>query len=139
MKKDSEMVTKLREYFLNRSDTAFAFLYGSYAAGTPHKHSDVDVAVYFYPAKRYPVPYEEEIYYDGEDEIWADLDRMLGKEVELLVLNRAAAVVCASALRGIQLVVKDWNLYFDYVEAVSRDAEDFMQMRISDFLERCTT
>ena len=67
MKKDSEMVTKLREYFLNRSDTAFAFLYGSYAAGTPHKHSDVDVAVYFYPAKRYPVPYEEEIYYDGED------------------------------------------------------------------------
>ena len=64
---------------------------------------------------------------------------MLGKEVELLVLNRAAAVVCASALRGIQLVVKDWNLYFDYVEAVSRDAEDFMQMRISDFLERCTT
>jgi hypothetical protein len=35
---------------------------------------------------------------------------MLGKEVELLVLNRA----------------------------VSRDAEDFMQMRISDFLERCS-
>ena len=53
MKKDSEMVTKLREYFLNRGDT-------------------------------------------------------------------------------------DWNLYFDYVEAVSRDAEDFMQMRISDFLERCS-
>ena len=137
MEQNSEMVNRLREYFLNRGDVAFAFLYGSYARGTPHKHSDVDVAVYFYPGERHPVPYEEEIYYDGEDEIWADLDRMLGKEVELLVLNRAAAVICASAVRGIQLVVKDWNLYYDYVEAISRDAEDFMHMRKRDFLERC--
>ncbi|NIM11746.1 MAG: nucleotidyltransferase domain-containing protein [Candidatus Aminicenantes bacterium] len=137
MEQNSELVNRLREYFLNRGDVAFAFLYGSYARGTPHKHSDVDVAVYFYPGERYPVPYEEEIYYDGEDEIWAELDQMLGKEVELLVLNRAAAVVCASATRGIQLAVKDWNLYFDYVEAISRDAEDFMQMRKRDFLERC--
>jgi predicted nucleotidyltransferase len=137
MEQNSELENRLREYFLNRGDVAFAFLYGSYARGTPHKHSDVDVAVYFYPGERYPVPYEEEIFYDGEDEIWAELDQMLGKEVELLVLNRAAAVICASAVRGIQLVVKDWNLYFDYVEAISRDAEDFMQMRINDFLERC--
>jgi hypothetical protein len=62
---------------------------------------------------------------------------MLGKDVELLVLNRAAAVISASATRGIRLIVKDWNLYLDFVEAVSMDAEDLMQLRRMDFLERC--
>ena len=136
MVKNQEMLAKLRDYFSKRSDVAFSFLFGSYARGTTHKHSDVDIAVYFYPGIRYPVPYEEEIYYDGEDEIWADLDQILAREVELLVLNRASAVVCASAVRGIPLVVKDWNLYFDFMEVISQEAEDFMQMRINNFLER---
>lgn len=136
MLKDTVMLAKLKNYFANRNDIAFAFLYGSYARGTQHKNSDVDIAVYFYPEVRYPIQYEEEVYYDGEDDIWADLDRLLGKEVELLVLNRAAAVICASAARGIQLAMNDWNLYFDFIEAVSRDAEDLMQMRIDNFLQR---
>lgn len=137
MQKNNEMLTKLANYFLNRNDVAFAFLYGSYARGTQHKHSDVDIAVYFYPRTRYPIEYEEEVYYEGEDEIWSALDRLLGKEVELLVLNRAAAVICAAAVRGDILAIKDWKLYLDFIETVSRDAEDLMQMRISDFLQRC--
>lgn len=80
MVKNKEMLAKLREYFSNRSDGAFSFLFGSYARGTAHKHSDIDIAVYFHPGIRYPVPYEEEIYYDGEDEIWADLDQLLGNK-----------------------------------------------------------
>ncbi len=71
----------------------------------------------------------------GEDEIWADLNDLLCKEVELLVLNRASAAVCTSAVRGIPLVIKDWGLYFDFIEVISREAEDFMQMRMNDFLE----
>ena len=130
------MTVKLKNYFLTRSDTAFSFLFGSYARGTVHKHSDIDIAVYFYPEIRYPIPYEEEVFYDGEDEIWADLDNLLGREVELLVLNRASAAVCAGAVRGIPLVIKDWGLYFDFIEVISREAEDFMKMRMNDFLER---
>ena len=132
------MLAELKDYFMKRNDVAFAFLYGSQARGTAHKHSDVDIAVYFYPGVRYPVQYEEEVYFPGENEIWADLDRLLGKEVELLVLNRAAAVICASAVRGTRLVINDWNLYLDFVEAVSLEAEDFMSMRAQDFLERCS-
>ncbi len=136
-KNTDEMQAKLKSYFLNRSDVAFAFLYGSYARGDMHANSDVDIAVYFYPEVRHPIQYEEEVYYDGEDEIWADLDRILGKDVELLVLNRVASVISASATRGIRLIVKDWNLYLDFVETVSMDAEDLMQLRRNDFLERC--
>jgi predicted nucleotidyltransferase len=126
----------LRNYFLNRDDVAFSFLYGSYARGTAHRNSDIDVAVYFYPGVRHPIQYEEVVYYDGEDEIWADLDQLLGKEVELLVLNRVSASVAATAVRGIPLAVKDWGLYLDFMEVVTREAEDFTQFMINDFLER---
>lgn len=42
----------LKTYFSNRTDVAFAFLFGSQAAGNATKLSDVDIAVYFYPAWR---------------------------------------------------------------------------------------
>ncbi|ODS31026.1 MAG: nucleotidyltransferase [Candidatus Scalindua rubra] len=133
MKFDTEIVEKLKEYFKTRKDTAFAFLFGSQARGKATKLSDVDIAVYFYPEKRHPVEYEEEIFYECEDEIWADLERILKREVELLVLNRVSATVSASAIRGIPLVINDWGLFLDFMDVVTRDAEDFMEMTISDF------
>ena len=126
----------MKNYFSNRTDVAFSFLYGSYARGTAHSESDIDIAVYFYPAERYPVEYEEDVYYDGENEIWADLEELLGKEVELLVLNRVSASVSASAIRGTPLVINDWKLYLDYMEIVTREAEDYAQMLSNAFLER---
>ncbi|MCP5103839.1 MAG: nucleotidyltransferase domain-containing protein [bacterium] len=138
MLKDNLIEAELKKYFADRADVAFSFLYGSYARGTVHNGSDVDIAVYFYPdAKKYPVEYEEDIYYDTEDEIWADLEQLLGKEVELLVLNRVSASVSATAIRGIPLVVNDWNLYLDFMDVVTREAEDFAYMHENLFLERC--
>jgi len=134
--KDSDLLPKLEKYFSNRKDVAFAFLYGSIARGNPHKNSDIDIAVYFYPEVRHPIQYEEDVYFHGEDEIWADLERLLRKEVELLVLNRAASIIGSSAARGIRLAVKDWKLYLDFLEAVSMEAEDFMEIRKKDFLSR---
>lgn len=125
----------MKNYFSNRTDVAFSFLYGSYARGTAHSESDIDIAVYFYPGVRNPVEYEEDVYYDGEDEIWADLEELLGKEVELLVLNRVSASVSASAIRGTPLVINDWKLYLDFMEIVTREAEDYAQMLSNDFLQ----
>lgn len=136
MVKDTRIAAQLKEYFAMRSDVAFSFLYGSFARGNTHAQSDVDVAVYFYPEQRFPVEYEEDIHYPAEDQIWADLERLLGKEVELLVLNRVSASVSASAVRGVPLVVNDWNLYLDFMEIVTREAEDYAYMMTSTFLER---
>lgn len=124
----------LKEYFKTRKYIAFAFLFGSQARGKATKLSDVDIAVYFYPEKRHPIEYEEEVFYEGEDKIWADLERILKREVELLVLNRVSATVSASAIRGIPLVINDWGLFLDFMDTVTREAEDFMEMTISDFL-----
>ncbi|HHT9124212.1 MAG TPA: type VII toxin-antitoxin system MntA family adenylyltransferase antitoxin [Candidatus Brocadiia bacterium] len=126
----------LRRYFENRKDIAFAFLFGSQARGKATKLSDIDIAVYFYPQKRCPVEYEEEIFYAGEDEIWAELEQLLNKEVELLVLNRISASIAASAIRGIPLAINDWGLYLDFMEVVTREAEDFRELLFKDFLER---
>ena len=126
----------LKRYFENRKDVAFAFLFGSHARGTATKLSDVDIAVYLYPKERHPVEYEEEIFYDGEHEICFEIERILKKEVELLVLNRVSSSVAASAIRGIPLAINDWGLYLDFMLIVTAEAEDFMDFIINDYAER---
>lgn len=126
----------LKHYFESRKDVAFAFLFGSQAKGRATKLSDIDIAVYFYPEKRHPVEYEEEVFYEGEDEIWSDLEKLLKREVEMLVLNRVSASVAASAIRGIPLAINDWGLYLDFMEVITHEAEDFREMLFENFLER---
>ena len=131
-----DTILLLKKYFQKRTDIAFAFLFGSQAKGKATKLSDVDIAVYFYPEKRHPIEYEEEVFYKGEDEVWGDMEKILKKEVELLVLNRVSASVAASAIRGIPLAIQDWGLYLDFMEVVTHEAEDFMTFYINDYIER---
>jgi predicted nucleotidyltransferase len=133
---ETTLIEKLKEYFSQRKDIAFAFLYGSQAKGSANKLSDVDIAVYFYPLERHPIEFEKEVFYDAENEIWGDLQRILKKEVELLVLNRVSASVAASAIRGIPLSTKDWGLYLDFMEVITDVAQDFTELVISDYKER---
>lgn len=126
----------LKEYLATRQEVAFAFLYGSQAKGTATKQSDVDVAVYFYPRRRHPVELEEEVFYPAESEIWGDLGRILGKEVELLVLNRVPATIAVSAIKGVPLLIRDWNLYLDFLEIATDIAEDFAEFIMSEYKER---
>ncbi len=126
----------LKGYFKNRKDIAFAFLFGSQARGNATALSDVDIAVYFYPNNRWYIEYEQEVFYDAEDEIWADIERILKKEVELLVLNRVSVCVGASAIKGIPLAINDWRLYLDFMVIITHAAEDFREFIISDYIER---
>jgi predicted nucleotidyltransferase len=133
---ETTLIEKLKEYFSQRKDIAFAFLYGSHAKGSANKLSDVDIAVYFYPLERHPIEFEKEVFYDAENEIWGGLQRILKEEVELLVLNRVSASVAASAIRGIPLSTKDWGLYLDFMEVITDVAQDFTELVISDYKER---
>lgn len=132
----SNMIERLKEYFIKRKGVAFAFLFGSQARGSATRLSDVDIAVYFYPEKRHPIEYEEEVFYEDEDEIWADMERLLKKEVEILVLNRISSTVAASAIRGIVLAINDWGLYLDFMETITSEAIDFREMLVDDFMAK---
>lgn len=129
-------VEAIKIYFTNRDDVAFAFLYGSQAKGNATQLSDVDIAVYFYPKRRHPIEFEEEVFYKGEEEIWSDMEKATKKEVELLVLNRVPSTVAASAIRGIPLAINDWGLYLDFMDVVTEESEDFMNFVINDYMER---
>ena len=130
------MEDAVKRYFESRKDVAFAFLFGSQARGNATIRSDVDIAVYFHPKKRRPLEVEGEVFYETEDRIWTDLERLFNKEVDLVVLNRVPATVGASAIKATPLVINDWGLYLDFMLVVTDIAEDFREFIITDYMER---
>ena len=91
----------LKRYFASRDDVAVAFLFGSHARGNATRRSDVDVAVYFTGA-------HDLTRING---VTGELEALIHKDVDLIVLNEANASVAWAALRGIPLVVRDRTFY----------------------------
>ena len=133
---EKDLLNKLTLCFQERSDIAFAFLFGSHANGKATNLSDIDIAIYFYPAVRSPIEFESDSTYEGENIIWANIETIVSREVDLIVLNRVPATVAAAALRGQPLVIKDSGLYLDFMTAVTDEADSFMDYIISDYQER---
>jgi len=122
-----EILAELKDYFAGREEVLMAFLFGSWAKGLKGPDSDLDIAIYFRPAGGILQWDDPEARYEEEDEIWSDLERMLDREVDLLVLNRAAPTVAESALRGIPIVVKDRGVYLDFLVRITSEAIDFRE------------
>ena len=102
----------------------FAVLFGSAASGRLRPDSDVDVAVYGGSAGRLEIEVEREIAH----EIQIALERATQRNVEILVLNRAPATVCAAALTsGRAVLMRDEAFYSRYFLAVTSVAIDFRQ------------
>jgi uncharacterized protein YutE (UPF0331/DUF86 family)/predicted nucleotidyltransferase len=119
------IIHDLSSFFSIRSDVAFAFLFGSFSRETSSSSSDIDVAVYFYP-KSGELEIEDEVYYDGEDEIWAYIDHATGRETDLLVMNRAPARVAHTAMsEGVVLRINDGALFLRVLCAAGRLFEEY--------------
>ena len=126
-----EIIKLLRPYFEKRDDILMAFLFGSWASGKGGMDSDIDIAVYFKP-KTGRLEWEDaDARYDGEAVLWREIEGLLGREVDLLVLNRAASGVAESAISGAPLVIKDRGLYVDFMMRITAEAEDFREFAIS--------
>ncbi|MFH1825037.1 MAG: nucleotidyltransferase domain-containing protein [Candidatus Firestonebacteria bacterium] len=130
------IIEKIKQYFSKREDVAFAFLFGSWASRQNTSLSDVDIAVYFYPKHSKPIEFEELVYYKQEAEIWVELEKILGKEVELVILNRVPVTISSTAIRGIPIIIRDWGLYLDFMAVVTSESVDFREMLINDFLTK---
>ena len=127
---------RLAAFFANRRDIAFAALFGSAAVGRQTAESDVDIAVYFFSTpvaegRRFIEIEETQAIFPGEYDLWAACEDIVGRNVDLVVLNRAPATVGAAALlTGRLLAVNDQTLYRRYFNLVTLEAEDFR-----DFVE----
>ncbi len=136
MEIDGRVRESLKNYFEGRDDIAFAFLFGSAARGKVRREGDVDIAVYFEPENGL----EWEAFnktYKGENRIALDLERLMRKEVDLVVLNRARAVIADEIIRrGNPLVIKDRGMFLDFVCIISDEAEYVREWLTTFYEER---
>lgn len=118
-------IKELKEYFEKQDGILMAFLFGSRARKWPSKISDWDIACYFKPSSNI-VEIESDRHYFSEDRTWSDLTAILQTDdVDLIVLNRAAANIAASAIKGIPLVIKDNGFYLEFMLRITQEAEDY--------------
>lgn len=128
-----EIWGRLEKYFVERDDVLMAFLFGSQAKGLARSESDIDIAVYF-KTQSGEMDFESDSRFESEDKIWLDLEKLLGKKVDLVILNRAAASVAFAAVNsGKEICVKDSNIRTKFIllaSAVAEEMRDFAR----DFL-----
>jgi len=120
-------IEELRNYFTQRDEVLMAFLFGSCSKGHAGLDSDVDVAVYL-KLDETALPEEEaQRFSKTTQDIWTNLERMIGREVDLVVLNEAAPTVVVSALQGLALTIKDRGFYLDFLLRATSEAADFRE------------
>lgn len=121
------MIARLKQYFSKRDDVVMAFLYGSWAKGQEGIDSDVDIAIYFEPRGRIFEWEDLNVHYDSENRIWLDVESIVEREVGLLILNRAAPTIADSALRGMPIIIKNRNLYMNFLLRITSEAIDMRE------------
>lgn len=122
----ADVIRVLQRYFAEHGeDVAAAYVFGSTARGSARPDSDVDVAMLPSSARRGTL---ESLHLDLEGE----LERLLGREVQLVVLDRAppdlvhrvlldGVLVCdRDRSKRIAFEVRARNEYFDMLPILER-------------------
>jgi uncharacterized protein YutE (UPF0331/DUF86 family)/predicted nucleotidyltransferase len=112
----------LKKYFEKEPSVLLAFLFGSFASGRETEESDYDIAVYLKEKER-----------RKRIKIWLALQRILEREVNLVLLDEAPATLVANVFySGIPLSIKDKKLYWELYLSKTAEAEDFLRF-LEDF------
>lgn len=119
----NRIVDIIKPYCEQKKEIIMAFLFGSYASDHPCKESDIDIAVYMKNEDN-----------DLEIEIQNKLEHLIGKEIDLVSLQRSSAVLSWDIIRkGIPLVIKDRRQYLDFMLEVSGEAQDFLDFNLDSW------
>jgi uncharacterized protein YutE (UPF0331/DUF86 family)/predicted nucleotidyltransferase len=121
---DETVLSKLKSYFAKREEVILAFVFGSRAKGMERAVSDWDIAVYFTPKEYGELETKHD--YAGESQIWSDIDKIVGQDVDFLVMNRARPSLVFTILNtATPLSIKDRRLYTDLLLKTHYEAVDF--------------
>ena len=109
----------LAAYFAGQTDVIAAYLFGSIARGQANRLSDVDIAVLLNSSV------DEEAALERQLKLMIDMDHFADREVQVVILNRAAPLLAYQVIRDGRLLferdraeriafdVRAMKLYFD--------------------------
>lgn len=86
-------------FFKTRPEVTFAYLFGSVARGTAGKLSDIDIAIFIDPSRLPPVGS-----FGYQSEIIVDLQALLQRDVDVVILNDASTMIRFQVLKHGKLV-----------------------------------
>lgn len=115
-----EIIKKLNSFFYEKKEIIMVFLFGSSAAGREIAESDIDLAVWF--GKEYTLK--------DINQLWREVESLLQRNVDLIILNQARPTIAWAAMRGRPLVIRDYQLFFSKLLEISMEAEDIQDFTI---------
>jgi len=113
MASSEDLAAKLRRFFDGRPEVRLAFLFGSVSREKAIPESDVDIGVWLADG------------YSRADieRLWADVERICGINVDLVVLNEARPAIAWAAFRGIRLKIDSNRFFIQRMLEISDEAE----------------
>lgn len=109
------------------ADVIFAFIFGSYAKGTAHPRSDVDIAVYC--SNIDPGRDGDAQAVDKQITLELALEQALSRRTDVVVLNRATVDMRQNVLaHGELLFCKDSRTLADFKQIQLREYQDYLML-----------
>jgi uncharacterized protein len=119
----AEILETLERFFKETGDVSLVFLFGSIAAGRSHRKSDVDIAILFKPPPG--VDRSEDI-----SDMAGRLSALLGKEVDLVQLDRASPVLKMQVLKnGVLVYSSDKGHFYRFQMDTVNQYDDLKRVR----------
>lgn len=121
-------IEPIKNYLERIQEVSFCFLFGSRSKDLNSTNSDYDIGIYFKPIDINAVEFENVKDYPALDKIWNDLELILKKEVDLVVLNNAPSHLASIIItRGIPIIIKDEKLFFSFLLVTTSNAIDYRE------------
>jgi len=102
----------------NDANVEFAYLFGSFADGSFNDRSDVDLALYL-----------KKVDFDTQLKISFDLSKVLKKDVDLVVLNKAKNLYLLDDIIQKGIVIKDSDKRVDFELRKHHQFLDFVEFK----------
>ncbi|MFZ5945135.1 MAG: type VII toxin-antitoxin system MntA family adenylyltransferase antitoxin [Bacillota bacterium] len=95
-----QLMERMRNLLEDREEIVFAYLFGSHSRGTANPLSDIDIAVFLDTSKKPG----NEMSYGYKSNLLQQLQSVLGKKADVIVLNNAPILLCFNVLKDGKLL-----------------------------------
>lgn len=98
LKNNLKVISTITSFFKEKKEIASVYLFGSFASGKSTKTSDIDIGILF----------ENKFFKFSDDlkeQYMAQLGRILRKDIEILVMNRAGEIILNQIYKKGELIL----------------------------------